>query len=157
MKSLIVGAAVAFTACGGLAQGQFPFGNKKVSLSPQQNKARIEWTRPAVLQSDDVLVPAGWEDLSEATSPYDVEPANAQRFYRLRKPRRRRCGTVGREPREGFWSAAGLCRFSSASSSRTPQKAPGAWRTPKREATPGAPRDEAGRAGWPDRTPSPAS
>ena len=108
MKSLIVGAAVGFTARDGLANGGFTLGNKKVTLCPQQNKARIEWTRPAVLQSSDALVPGDWQDVSQATSPYDVEPANAQRFYRLRRPRRVRCGKTGSGPREASWSAAVL-------------------------------------------------
>lgn len=61
----------------------------RLAISRHENRARIEWTTPAVLQSSDALVPADWQDLREVTSPYDVEPANVQRFYRLRRPRRR--------------------------------------------------------------------
>jgi outer membrane protein assembly factor BamB len=68
-----------------------PVTRLRLAISRHEDGARFEWTAPAVLQSSDALVPADWQDLSEAASPYDVEPANAQRFYRLRRPRRRRC------------------------------------------------------------------
>jgi|GEM_PF-4330037 len=62
----------------------------RLEISRQPGKVLLGWTPPAVLQSSDALVPADWQDLSGAASPYDVEPANAQRFYRLRRPRRGR-------------------------------------------------------------------
>ena len=137
MKSLIVGAAVGFTARDGLANGGFTLGNKKVTLRPQQNKARIEWTRPAVLQSSDTMVPEDCQDLNGAASPFDVEPANAQRFCRLRRPRRGRCGKTAEEPHQASRSAAVLRRFGSSGSARRPSNVPETWCTPKRELTPG--------------------
>ncbi len=144
----------------------------RLAISWHDDQVRIEWTTPGVLQATDALVPGDWRDVNEATSPYEVEPAIAHRFYRLRWPRQRRGGGVRREalgvrrftgafrkrdppkaalkcthstrcatsnavnePHEASWSAAGPCRFSSASYSHTAEKAPEARRTPRREAT----------------------
>jgi outer membrane protein assembly factor BamB len=57
-----------------------------LTISWDQAKVRLVWSAPGVLQSSDAVAPANWQDLTEATSPYDVEPARAQRFYRLRRP-----------------------------------------------------------------------
>ncbi|MCZ7638648.1 MAG: hypothetical protein M5U12_22885 [Verrucomicrobia bacterium] len=57
-------------------------------VSRQGEKVRIEWSLPGILQSTAELAPAVWLDVVGASAPYDVEPANAQRFYRLRRPRR---------------------------------------------------------------------
>ncbi|MBE7499038.1 MAG: PQQ-binding-like beta-propeller repeat protein [Verrucomicrobiales bacterium] len=72
----------------------------RLAISRHEGKARIAWTTPAVLQSSDALVPADWQDLSEAGSPYDIEPADGQRFYRLRRPRRMRGDMHGRSVHE---------------------------------------------------------
>jgi outer membrane protein assembly factor BamB len=80
----------------------------RLEISRQQGKVQFEWTPPAILQSSDVLVPDAWQDVSEVTSPYDPEPANAPRFYRLRRPRRTRNARAGAGPREASWSAAVL-------------------------------------------------
>ncbi|MBE7499026.1 MAG: PQQ-binding-like beta-propeller repeat protein [Verrucomicrobiales bacterium] len=66
----------------------------RLDISWQQGVVRIEWVGSGVLQSSDVLFPATWQDVSDATNPYAVEPANAQRFYRLRpRSQRKRRGT----------------------------------------------------------------
>ncbi len=58
----------------------------RVSISRQQAMVRIEWAPPAILQSSDALAAAVWQDVSEAHSPFDLMPAGAHRFYRLRQP-----------------------------------------------------------------------
>lgn len=58
----------------------------RLAIARQLDKVRLAWTPPAVLQSSDALAPAAWQDLAGATNPFEVQPANAQRFYRLRLP-----------------------------------------------------------------------
>jgi outer membrane protein assembly factor BamB len=58
----------------------------RLAISRHEGEARIEWTTPGVLQATDALVPGDWQDMSDATSPCEVEPANAQRYFRLRCP-----------------------------------------------------------------------
>jgi hypothetical protein len=91
-------------------QAWFSLTPLRLDISWQPGKARIEWTSPAVLQASDALVPGDWQDVSGAASSYEVEPANALRFYRLRRPRRPRCGKGGGEAR----AASGVRRFTGA-------------------------------------------
>lgn len=72
----------------------------RLAISWHQDTVRIGWTTPGVLQTSEALEPAMWQDVIGATSPFEVEPANAQRFYRLRRPRRGRRARPGGESRE---------------------------------------------------------
>jgi len=105
--------AISSSSVGGLARSPWPKfrgdaqNTGRVSLpaplslriSRQGDKVRIEWPPPGILQSTAELAPAAWQDVNGATSPHDVEPAHAQRFYRLRQPRRRAGSRVG-----GWWT-----------------------------------------------------
>jgi outer membrane protein assembly factor BamB len=51
-----------------------------LTISWEQEKVRLQWPPPALLQSTDALAPANWLDVIGAASPFDVQPANAQRF-----------------------------------------------------------------------------
>ncbi|MBE7499040.1 MAG: hypothetical protein HS113_01765 [Verrucomicrobiales bacterium] len=74
-------------------------------VSRQGEKVRIEWSLPGILQSTAELAPATWQDVGGASAPYDVEPANVQRFYRLRRPRRVRRGRPAAGLHAASWSA----------------------------------------------------
>jgi hypothetical protein len=59
----------------------------QLAISLRAEKVRIEWTTPGVLQTSAAVVLGNWQDLRGATSPYEVEPVAAQRYYRLRRRR----------------------------------------------------------------------
>jgi hypothetical protein len=71
----------------------------RLGISWIGGKARLEWNTPAVLQSSATLAPAAWQDLIRATSPFELETAEVQRFYRLRRPRRGRPPRTADQPR----------------------------------------------------------
>jgi len=79
-----------------------PPGPLRLVIAVEEGRVRITWMGTGVLQASDALGPGDWRDVSDATSPYDVEPVSVQRFYRLRRPRRVRCGQTGSGPREAF-------------------------------------------------------